>query len=260
MEKFTLSKHTAIADKLPFSYFSAYICLDFSAQILVRNGEEIIVEQDMYYKHEFPALFLPQNPLNWERCSITFATDEDKKRIQENHSILIDKVSGEEYFYKTDSLIHPVGSTLRRIEQFKKNIFHISNLYPKEKILQFYDFWKSQKERLADTFDDSEQFFLFCLENLDTYDVKQVYVQIDGQLVGFAWGVKHQKDGWVGLHLKVNYEVKGLSRFLHQERAKMFSDRELCTLGTGAHEAGISQFKEELGPVSIQKYSYILTG
>lgn len=259
MERFNSSKHSELAHKLPFSYFSTYVYLDFSARILIRNDEQIIVDQDMYYPHEFPALFLPRNPLNWQHCSITFTTEEEKNTIKEKVKILIDKPSGDEYFYKTQSLINPTSDIERRIEQFKKYEYTVLDTYPKDKIIQFYDFWKSQRDRSADTFESSENFFYFCLENLDAYNVKQIYVEINGELVGFAWGVKHHKEGWVGLHLKVNYDIKGLSRFLHNERAKMFSVVEKFTLGTGAHEQGISQFKEELGPEYVKKYSYILT-
>lgn len=98
------------------------------------------------------------------------------------------------------------------------------------------------------------------MDNLKKYQVKQVYVIVNKKLIGFAWGLKHSSGNWIGLQLKVKYRYKGLSRFLHQERAKLFSRYELFTLGAGAQEPGIIQFKKELGPTEEREYFYVLTG
>ncbi len=66
MEKFDSQKHLQLASHLPFSYYSLPLYLDFSAYLLPRNNERVIVTQDLYYPHEFPAIFLPQNPENWD--------------------------------------------------------------------------------------------------------------------------------------------------------------------------------------------------
>ena len=86
-----------------------------------------------------------------------------------------------------------------------------------------------------------------------------VRCHIDGKLAGLAWGVKHRYN-WVGLHLKVGYQYKGLSGFLHSERAKLFSSAKEFTLGTGACDSGIENYKKELGPSREEDYFYILTG
>ena len=70
---------------------------------------------------------------------------------------------------------------------------------------------------------------------------------VNDKLVGLAWGMEHQSGNWMGLQLKANYKFKGLSRFLHHERSKLFADKKLFTLGTGAQDEGIIQFKRELG-------------
>jgi len=262
MKKFKSQENIGILKNLPFSYFSLPIYLDFGAYIINRNDEEIIVMSDICYPHEFPALFLPKNPLNWNNFSIIFATNEDREKIaNEEIKIILDKTSATEYFYLTETLINPRGKINQRISQFNKLYqYKITNVYSRDKVKQFYLFWKTQKERLTETFQEAEEFFFFCLDNIEKYNIKQVYVEVDNQLVGFAWGIVHPEGNWVGLHLKVNYQYKGLSRFLHQERAKIFSDKKLFTLGTAANEPGIEVFKNELGPILKKDYFYILTG
>lgn len=263
MEKFDSRKHLHyFISSIPFSYFSTPIYLDFGTYIFLRNNENIFVSQDIFFPHEFPAVLLPKNKLNWQNLSFTFATETDIKKIEkENIEIKIKNLIGEEYFYKTNSLIEPRKEIVRRINQFKKLYkYRILKRYPKEKIIKFYEFWKSQKDRKGDTFEEGENFFFFCLNNLNKYSIKQIYIEVNKRIVGLAWGVFHPKNGWVGLHLKVDYKIKGLSRFLHHERARLFSDIEMFSLGTGAREPGIVQFKEELSPIFKKKYYYLLTG
>jgi hypothetical protein len=247
---------------LPFSFYSLPIFLDYSGFLLERNGETLLTNQDPYYKQEFPSVFLPKKPINWEDASITFTSEEDLKKIKKRRiEILIKKPIGEEFFYKTESLLKPESKIERRIEQFKKSYkYKTEKTFSKNKIKDFYTQWKKQKKRTNDNFSEAEKFFFFCLDNLKKYKIKQVYVVINNKLVGFAWGVEHQSGNWAGLHLKVNYSYKGLSRFLHQERAKLFARRKFFTLGTGANESGIIQFKRELGPSQEKSYYYILTG
>ncbi len=262
MEKFDSNKHSDYIKDLPFSYFSAGVYLDFVGYTFERNGEHLIVWQDLVFPHDFPSVFLPQNKLNWLNTSTAFVTPEQIKSIEaENIEIKFTNPGGQEYFYKTEGLLNPKGKIGQRIRQFEKSYkYKVLNSYPTEKIKEFFEFWKGQREHNSLTFDEGNEHFLSLLDQLQKYPIKQVYVEIDDKLVGLAWGIKHQSGNWVGLHLKVNYEYKGLSRFLHQERAKLFKDCELFTLGTGSHDPGITQFKEELGPFLVKDYSYVLTG
>lgn len=262
MEKFDSQKHLALTAHLPFSYYSLPLYLDYCAYLLPRNNERVVVAQDLYYPHEFPALFLPQNPANWENFSVTFATTEDVEKIKkQNIEIILQKPVGTEFFYRTDDLLNPNNKIAQRIRQFNKLYkYKVFSSYPQDKVRQFYQDWKNQKERPGDLFTEAEKLFFFCLENLSKYDVKQVYVEIDGQLAGLAWGVAHPAGGWVGLHLKTDYHFKGLSRFLHQQRAQLFADRKYLALSTGEKDPGITQFKKELGPTEEREYCYLLTG
>lgn len=251
-----------LISQLPFSYVSSAIYLDFSAYLFERNGDDVIVVQDQLFPHDFPSLFLPKNPLNWERCSMVFATQSDAENISEkNIEIFVKRPVGTEFFYRTEDFINPSGSFGKKVRLFKrKYVSKIYHSYDQDKIEKFYDKWKRQRQDRSFLFEESEDFYKFCLNHLNDYQVKQVYVEVDGELVGFAWGVRHVSGNWVGLHLKVDYSFSGFSRFLHHERAKLFKDSNEFTLGTGAAEEGIESYKRELHPIREQQYLYILTG
>ena len=262
MEKFNSKKHLKYFPDLPFSYFYLPIHLDCLGYVLERNGKSVLLGQDIYNAHEFPSFFLPPDKINWEGCSMVFVTEEDIRKVEEEGvEIEIKNPTGTEFFFKTDDFISPTKKIRERINQFNRLYdYKILNEYSKEKIEGFYRRWKAQKERNGDTFDEAENFFFFCLNNLRKYPVKQVYVEVGGELIGLSWGIKFSEQEWVGLHLKALYDYKGLSRVLHQERAKLFSDCSIFSLGTGAKEEGIARYKKELGPCSKKDYFYILTG
>lgn len=261
MQKFVSTKHGGAAKALPFSYFSTPSYLDFDAFTFPRNGENLIVSQDILFPHEFPSLYLPRRKKNWERASFMFASQEDIEKIKrEKIEIRAQVPVGEEFFYPTKPFIYPQKKFGQRVRQFQKNYnFRVFHAYPKDDVQKFYSRWKRQRQRTGLTFDEGEQFFFFCLKNLRRYKIQQVYVEVDERLVGLAWGVHHQK-GWVGLHLKADYSYKGLSRFLQHERAKLFGQNMVFTLGTGAHERGIESYKKELEPLVTIPYTYIATG
>ena len=237
--------------------------MDFAAYFFNRNGETLIVWQDLLFQNDFPCLFFPKKKENWVRCSVAFATEEDLEAVKEERiEILTQKPMGSEFFYRTEDFLHPKGAFKNRVNQFKSHqAYTLTHACDKARIREFYDFWKSQREHEGLSFEESEIFFPFCLEHLEKYGIEQVYVEVDQKLVGFAWGVRFPgSNNWVGLHLKVDYRYKGLSRFLHQERAKMFEDCQEFSLGTGAQDKGIETYKEELGPAYKKAYFYVLTG
>lgn len=263
MEKFISEKYSELRQKMPFSYVSSMPYLDFCAYVFERNGEQLIVWQDLVCPNDFPSIFMPKNKKNWVHCSVAFATNEDIEAVRmENIEVLLVVPMGKEYYYNTKELLSSRGSFKNRVNKFESSYgYELRYTAEKKEIAEFYDFWKSQREHESITFNESESFFNFCLDNLNKYDIKQVYVEIDGKLVGLAWGVEFAgSSNWVGLHLKVSYKFQGLSRFLHQERAKMFDDKKEFTLGTGARDKGIESYKQELGPARTQEYYYLLTG
>lgn len=255
-------EHIMVAENLPIAYCSHPIYLDFNVYLLENNAELIPVVQDLYNKHTFPALFAPQHDKNLQYINITFTRNSDLQRIQNlGFEIIFSKLITSEYFYETSNLIKPRKKFRSRINQFNRlYTFSINSEVLINDVIDFYNKWKRQKNRDGILFPESEELFMFILNNLDKYDVKQVYVKVDDEIVGLAWGVQYNKDYWVGLELKVLYEYKGLSRFLHQQRALFFKDIPYFTIGTGAQDVGIDRFKKELGPFHIEEYFYVITG
>ena len=259
MEKFDCVKHSELMSELSFSYISTKIYLDFCAWVLCVNGEDLIVKQDEVYKHDFPSLFLPKNIKNFEYMTASMINEHDiKKIINSGIEVIINKTETE-FIYLTENIINPSGGHKRQINKFKKNDYKIYNVYERGKILRFNDEWRTQKKVNNVFIEESNNFFGFCLDNLDKYDVKQIYVEVDNKLIGFGWGVKHSKDEWVNLHIKCDYGYKGLSQFLNCELAKMFCDVKICSLGTGCQNTGLIKYKTELNPIKQNKYYYVLT-
>lgn len=261
MEKFR-QKYLKYFKRLPFSYCSTIPYLELIGNVFWRNNKPLLVWQDLFYPHDFPSIFLPNDQINWINCSIALATKEDIEKIKkEKIEIKVQLPVATEYFYSTNSFIHPEHDFRRRVKQFQTTYkYKLKRNYPKEKIIKFYNFWKKQKDRKGDIFQENEDFFYYCLNNFKKYRIKKIYVEVDGKLAGFGWGIIHSNNGWVGLHLEVDYKYKGLSRFLHHERAKLFARQKIFTLGTGAREPGITLYKIELEPILEKEYFYVLTG
>lgn len=260
--KFDSEKHLQDFRHLPFSYYSSEVMLDFAGYLFSRNGENVLVWQDALYPHDFPAIFLPQNKKNWEKMTIFAATQEDVDAVkQENIGLIIEKPVTTEFFYTTETFLHPTGSFRKEVNSFRNKYPHtISHVYPLQEVETFYDFWWNQRERTSFTADPEYAFFRFLLGNLDKYKVRQIYIEIDGRLVGFAWGVPHWKGNWASVQLKVDYRYRGLEKFLRHEYVKLFSEFELFTTGGSTPEEGIARHKRQLGPCEERQYWYLFTG
>jgi hypothetical protein len=262
VEKFNFKKHEKLTKNLPFSYVSLPIYLDFCAYTFNRNGEDLLVIQDPLFPHDFPSLFLPKNPLNWRRASMSMLSKEEVEKVRKaNIRIEIETLIETEFFYRTKDFLEPKLKLKSKIGQFKKSYsYKIVNQYSKEKIKKFYHFWEKQKKTKSDLFEkESTKLFFFCLEKIDHYDIKQIYIEVNGKLVGFAWGTEYSDNKWVGLHLKSDYQYKGLGQMLHHERAKLFPRHKIFSAGTGCQDQGIIQFKKELGPFLEKDYYYLFT-
>ena len=256
-------EHTpdSLIKHLPFSYYSLPLYLDCFGYTFKRNQENLIVTQDLVFPHEFPSLFLPTHSHNWQHCSITFATESDKEKIAAEGIVIgVQHPVGTEFFYQTDAFMSPTGSFGKKVRAFQNNYtYKLSSSYSREGIESFHARWLATQTDRSMTFDSGEQFYQFCLDHQADYPIKQVYVEIDGTLCGFAWGIEHPQGGWVGLHLKVDYTYQGLSRFLHHQRAKLFQPGSEFTLGSGVFDQGIEAYKRELHPSREVSYFYLLT-
>src|SRR3989344_4275130 len=169
MEKFDSQKHGSIIRDFPFSYFSTNAHLDFEAYVFERNGEQLVVQQDIIYPNDFPSIFLPLKKENWSNCSVLFTTPEDRLQVEKEGIPLITEVPvGSEFFYNTDDFINPEGNTKNRIKKFTASYnFSLKHRWDIEEIILFYNFWKNQREHKSITFEENEEFFMFCLHNLE---------------------------------------------------------------------------------------------
>lgn len=265
-----IRKFQSITDKrftkgLPFSYSACLPYLEFAAYMLEENKSSVLVVQDVLYKNIFPYIFLPSKKIHWANSHTLFATKEDVEKVKHFAKIETLIPIGEEFFYKTEDFISPTGkdgaSLRRHIHHFENSYdFKIKDDCSDVEIDAFLKRWLRQQKEKGISFDESYDFFLFCVQHRNEYGMKTVFVEIDKKLAGIAMGVTFDKNNWVGLHLKVDYKYKGLSRFLHHKRAELFRDKKFFTLGHGTpDDKGIQDYKEALHPWKKIAHSYIIT-
>ncbi len=265
MEKINFSKHSHLLTDLPFSFVSTRPFLDYFGYIVERNGTEEVVVQHPEQPDSFPYLFVPKNKLNWENCHIMWVTDEELEVLKKQVQIVQDIYLGQELYYKTDDFINPQGrawSDFRRhISQFKARYsFTITEDILQEKIKLFINCWvNKRKDRGKETSISDLSFFNFCLKNKDLHNIQTVFVLIEDEVVGVAVGVKFDSNSWVSLHQKVDYDVRGLGRFIKQKQAELFQGCELCSFG-GDRLPGVGKFKHELNPIRGIGHHYVITG
>lgn len=144
MEKFNSKKHKRFIKCSLFSYMTCYPFLDCSAFCFTRNDELIIVAQDIYFPHDFPALFLPKKKINWQNMTLVRATEEDISRIEaEGIKIEIKVPTGEEFIYETKTFVEPHGKLRKKVRLFTNHYsYKVLHSYPKTKILDFHKNWK----------------------------------------------------------------------------------------------------------------------
>ena len=246
---------------LPFSYFSLEEYLDENASVFERNGETIIGVKNQEDPTELQALFPPIHPLNRQNISIRLAQQSDRDQMAQQARILFEKQTITEFFYRTHDFVHPTGRLAKKIRVFSSRYKPtVTHTYPKDAILEFYRQWEDQRVRDVRTIGESEASFFLMVDRLDHSEIKQVYVEIDGALAGFAWGIPHWSGNWVGLHMTVSYQYQDLNRFLHHERAKLFSGSDIFSTGTSMFDTGVDLYKHNLGPVEERRYFFLLLG
>lgn len=269
IEKFLSKKHAALLGDLPFKYESSVVYLDFAGYVIERNGEKNVAVQDVLYPNDFPYLFLPKKKENWVNSYIQWATKKQLKDLKNEVEIIKSFPSGREFFYNTKDFIDLEGGEWKKFRQdihyFGNNYqYELKSDYPLEEVLSFTkNIWLKEQAEKTVSFDESYNFFKFCLENQDKYTIKTIYIEVNKKLAGLAMGVNFNKSkkNWLALHIKVNYQYRGLSRFLYHERAKLFSDFVEFTSGaTCAGDEGIEQFKQSLNPSRLEESYYVITG
>lgn len=258
--KYDHSKHAALSAVLPFSYYSAPPHLDCYAY-LSSEKEPVLQWEDPASSSGYCDIFPSINPAQWENRRISQTTEEDCQKIQaSNISILKKNLIETEYFYKNSQFLKPKSSITKQIRKFQKDFpCTIKNEYEISLVGKFYDHWANQKNR-EQNLKQNDNFFFFCLRNVQQHPIKQLYIEINGSLVGLAMAISHRQNGWVSLYLKALYEYPGLSHFLRHEMAKNFPQAETVALGPDCGDAGIKKYKEALDPKETKQYFSIQTG
>lgn len=262
IRKFDSTAHARLLETMPFSYVSTAVYADYCAYVLHVNGEDLVVTEDPLFRHDFPSLFLPKNEDNWEYLSASMVREEEIERVKRaNIEIAATNPTETEFIYATQSFLKPKNSMKTKISQFqKKYTYTVLHSYDHKRIRTFEQHWKQQKGEFSNVYQrESASFFSFCLDHLDIYGIEQIYIEIEEQLAGFVWGVRHQNNGWIGLHSKVDYRYRGLDRYMKYAMANIFSDTKRVSLGTGCNDEGLTQYKEELGPSERIAHHYLLT-
>ncbi|MBX4181726.1 DUF2156 domain-containing protein [Candidatus Parcubacteria bacterium] len=256
----------SLAKKLPLGYSSSLPLLDYGAYKLERNGYENVGIQDEIYPNAIPYLYLPEQKRNWNHSHIIWVTDKQAKTLGKTVNILEKIPLGEEYFYQTKDFLKLNGgkwANFRRQVNYFKNHYKyeiVSKNIGREQINTFLNKWLKSQEVKNGIFASSYDFFLFCLENRARYKIKTIFILVEGELAGIAMGIKYDNKNWIGLHSKILYKYKGLGKFILHERAKLFQNLDSFTLGTGAQDKGITEFKKSIHPSKEIKYYYVITG
>lgn len=202
-------------------------------------------------------LFVPQKKENAKMNQIEIATVDDVLRLNEIGVDVKEKFSiGSEYVYRTGDFVALKSRSLRKaVNRFKRdNRFELSYEYDAKEVLAFIDRWAESKDISAYS-DIARQVFLWDLKNCRQYasligkiPSKNIFVEIDGTLAGFAMTCQVFDGVFVALQQKVDVRYDGLSRFLYHEKAKLYPGAEFFTTGISGYTPSLSAFKEELNP------------
>lgn len=268
IRKYFSEKDKTLLTDLPFKYESSQIYLDFAGYIIERNGESNLAVQDVLYPNDFPYLYLPKKRENWPHSIIQWVSSGELDELKSQVAIEKSFSSGREFYYRTKDFIDLNGGRWSRfrkdLHKFTKNYkYTLHSSYPNDKVEHFIkNVWLAEQKDKTASFAESYDFFIFCLGNRQKYNIKTLYVEIGGELVGLAMGAPYNdsNDKWLALHIKVDYNYDGLSKFLYHERAKIFFDYDQFTSGaTCAGDEGIEKFKNSLNPCRVEEMYYVIT-
>lgn len=197
--------------------------------------------------------------------------DEDLEELKKTYKIKKINYLGVEFFYLSDDWLSLEGKSFKRIRKalssFNKNHPNITifNSYPKEKVIQFMNEWAEEK-RKKDVSDETRMFFeeelkesIQNLDYLDLVDAKSIYVEEEGNLLGFTIFFP-MKDFWVGLIQKSRFSIIGLPQFLYTLIAKEIGPRAVLSTGADAKNENLRKYKELLRPIQVNKIYSVFIG
>lgn len=253
--------------ELRFSHFSSRYWLELFCEHELRNGENLVYIQMLDDPQRWVLQYTPRNLKNLINAEIMWATEDELRFIKSNKIKIIkmEKVMTE-YFYKNSDFRACAGSENKRNRKaaniFEKNYdYKIIHICDKNKIIDFLKKWDGQQKEKTAPYTRNLKFCYYLIDYLDRDEnLKSTFVFIDNCLVGFFVSEYLYENYGIGLHQKIDYNIRGLGRWLHREQAIYFKEAEYVAFGGAVGDSGIENFKESLNPYKKEPYYYLKLG
>lgn len=197
---------------------------------------------------------------------------EDELEVLKKTNIKMSNTSlnGNEYYYRTQKMIDMYGNEMesfRRAVNFFRNNYKYKLLdeYDPLKIKEFIKNWADSKDLSSYTDAMKKAFWReaeSCAQYIDLIgklQSKNIFVEVNGKLAGFAMTTSPFPNMFVALQQKVDSKYKGLSRFLYHEKCKLNRDKEFFTTGFD-DSPGLKVFKDSLHPDYTIPFYFITLG
>ena len=172
----------------------------------------------------------------------------------------------EEYFFKTDELINMEGSKMKKVRKevsyFESHYdYQVTYEYDLNKIIDFLRLWDKEQKLKTAPYKRGMDFCYYIIDKLnEDKNLSPVFISIENKLIGFSVGELITKDHWIGLHMKIDYNYKGLGRWLYREQAKLFQGTKYKAAGGGVADPGITYFKKSMNPYQSIPYYHLKLG
>ncbi len=251
-----------LANQYRLSYFTSRYWLEFVCEYKNINGEDVALIKALN-SDEYIFQYPPKKISNLKEAKIQWATQEEIDNFKDKVEILEQKEVMSEYFYQTKDIIELKGPGHKKNRQAintfeKKYNYKIVNKLDKDKIVSFLNKWDQKQELKTAPYERGLKFCHFLLDYLDKDEkLKSVFVLVDDQLVGMSIGELVNEKGWIAIHQKVDYNYKGLGRWIFRERAKLFEGIEEFANGGAMGDQGIVDYKNSLRPSKVVPYYYL---
>jgi len=248
-----------LSKKLRFSYFTSRYWLEFLCEHKRKNREHLVYVKALDGDNDV-LQYTPSRACNLVGA-ISLATEEEIKDIESRGIDIIEKKEAmREYFFKTKDIIEMKGNNHKRnryaANYFENNYdYRVKYSLDKETIIHFLKDWDRKQKLKTLPYQRGLDFCYYILDQLgNDNNLRAVFVLVEDRLVGFSIGERINSKQWIALHQKVDYNYKGLGRWLFRERARLFEKTEEFAAGGAMANPGIAEFKESLYPYRVEPY------
>ncbi len=197
--------------------------------------------------------------------------DEDILLIQQKYELLKKELLGLEFIYSSDEWISLEGSSFKdirkNIAKFEKehNVKVLDN-YPLEKVTEFLSQWAEEKRKKSTSEFTKELFESELKESIDNLrllkqiDCISIYIEENGNLIGFSVLFPYIDNLWVALMQKTKHNIRGLPQYLYHQKARMMGSHKIFTTGAEAQDPNLRKFKESLNPIEVKNIYTLFIG